>query len=183
MHRSLNFDRLHNHWLAVQVRSGWEVKSACGLRERGYEEFVPLYQQKRSWSDRTKVVQVALFPGYIFARFHGGNLPPIISVPGVIRLVSAGDRPVPVDDSEIEALQAANRTGTTCGPCSFLEAGQQVEIRSGALSGIRGTLVRFGNKQRLVISVSVLKQSMFVEIDGYDVVAVSPKKLSVPHPR
>ncbi len=174
MQRTLDFDGLDNRWLAVQVRSGWEVKSARGLRERGYQEFVPLYQRERNWSDRTKVVQTALFPGYVFARFSIGNLTPIVSVPGVIRLVGAGNRPVPIDDSEVEALQTTNRTGITRGPCSFLEVGQQVEVRSGALFGMRGTLVRFGNKQRLVISVSVLKQSMFVEIDGCDVVAAPP---------
>jgi transcription antitermination factor NusG len=168
---NFDFDRLHNHWLAVQVRSGREIGTAAGLRERGYEEFVPLCQQKRRWSDRTKVVNVALFTGYVFCRFDAANPYPIISTPGVLTIVGGKHSPVPVNNSEIEALQISDRAQAECRPCTFLDVGQRVEIRSGPLSGLSGIVVRFKNRHRLIISISLLRKSVAIELDSHSVAA------------
>lgn len=168
----LQLENLDNRWLALQVRSKWETRAAFGLQSRGYEYFVPLYQQKRLWSDRSKIVEVPLFPGYVFFRFNAQNEQPVISIPGVLRFVGTGNSPVPIADHEIEALQITTKSAVTYGPCKYLEQGQQVQIRNGSLAGMRGSIERIKNKQRLILNVSLLRKSMFVEVDGYDVVIV-----------
>jgi hypothetical protein len=80
---------------------------------------------------------------------------------------------VPIDDSEIEALQMTARAGLAWGPSSFLKLGQEVQIRLGPLAALRGKIVRFKNKQRLILSVTLIQKSVFVEIDGYEVVPVA----------
>jgi transcription antitermination factor NusG len=169
----LGFENLDQRWLCVQVRSGWEFRSALGLKERGYEHFVPTFKQKREWSDRTKIVEVPLFTGYLFLRFDARNDHPVVTVPGVIRFVGTGKMPTPIDNAEIEALQLATRAGLTCGPCAFLAVGQEIEIRLGPLASLRGKIVRFKDKQRLILSVNLIQKSVFVEIDGYEVTPVS----------
>jgi len=135
---------------------------------------VPLFKQKRRWSDRVKIVNVPLFTGYVFLRFIRENAHPVITTPGVLRLVGTAGGPTPIDDSEIEALQLATRSGLHYGPCAFLRVGQEVEIRAGPLASLRGKIVRFKNKQRLVISVNLIRKSVFVEVDGYEVVTIAP---------
>jgi transcription antitermination factor NusG len=81
---------------------------------------------------------------------------------------------MPVEDWEIEALQRATMTAATYGPCAFLEVGQEVEVRNGPLAGLRGSIVRFKNRLRLIISVSLLKKSVYVEIGSYEVTAIGP---------
>ncbi|HEY2389784.1 MAG TPA: transcription termination/antitermination NusG family protein [Candidatus Angelobacter sp.] len=169
----LNLKELDNRWLALQVRAGWEIRCAYLLRERGYTEFLPLYQQKRKWSDREKIIPVPLFTGYLFLFFEANNRESITSVPGFIRFVGTGNTPVPIDDGEINALQIATTASVGHGPCAFLEVGQEVEVRNGPLAGLTGKIVRFKNKLRLVLSVAMLQKSMFVEIDGYEVAAVA----------
>lgn len=169
-----DFENLDRRWICIQVRSGCEFRSALGLKERGYESFVPVFEQKRQWSDRTKVVQVPLFTGYVFLRFNASNAHRVVTVPGVIRFVGTAGMPTPIEDSEIEALQLTARAGLVCGPCSFLEVGQEVQIRLGPLASLRGKILRFKNKQRLILSVNLIQKSMFVEIDGYEVVPVTP---------
>jgi len=170
---TLDLERLNNRWLAVQIRSGWEIRTAYALRERGYEEFLPLYQKMRRWSDRTKTVQIPLFTGYLFVRFNSQNSYPVLSTPGVIRFVGVGNAPVPVDDSEIGALQITHKAAAHSGPCSFLVVGQQAEIRSGPLRGLTGIVVKLKNRYRLILSVRLLMKSVFVEIDDHDVSPVS----------
>lgn len=169
----LDFENFDQCWLCLQVRSGWEFRSALGLKERGYEHFIPTFKQKREWSDRTKIVEVPLFTGYVFLRFDARNDHSVVTVPGVIRFVGTGKMPTPIDNAEIEALQLTTRAGLTCGPCAFLAVGQEVEIRLGPLASLRGKIVRFKNKQRLILSVNLIQKSVFVEIDGYEVTPVS----------
>jgi len=52
---------LNAAWYAVAVRSNFERIVAQSLRQKDYEIFSPAYQSKRQWSDRTKVVECALF--------------------------------------------------------------------------------------------------------------------------
>lgn len=166
------FENLDGRWLCVQVKSGGECRSALGLRERGYETFVPVFEQKRRWSDRVKIVQVPLFTGYVFLRFNAASSWPAVSAPGVLRFVGTGKTPTPIEDSEIEALQVTIQTGLHYGPCAFLEVGQEVEVRLGPFTSLRGKIVQFKNKQRLILSVNLIQKSVLVEVDGYEIVPI-----------
>lgn len=55
-------------WFVIQVRPRYEKIVASVLRAKGYEEFLPLHTARRRWSDRTKELEVPLFPGYLFCR-------------------------------------------------------------------------------------------------------------------
>lgn len=170
----LNYADLEGRWIALQVKAGWELKSALALRERGYEEFVPTYWHKREWSDRTKVVQRPLFTGYIFLRFITRFQHKIISVPGVLRFVGTGHCPSSIDDSEIQALQIACRAHSQFLPTTFIDIGQPVTVHSGPLRGLQGKVVRFKKTDRLILSVALLKLSVFVEVDRALVSALPP---------
>jgi transcription termination/antitermination protein NusG len=158
--------RLNNRWLAVHVRTGREISIACSLTLRGYEQFVPCYPRLRRWSDRTTTIRSPFFPGYVFLRFDSGNRCAIVTIPGVIGFVGTGKDPVPIEDSEIEALRMIADRALAFGPCQFLRIGETVQIQEGPLSGLRGIVLRFKGKTRLVVSVALLKQSVYVEIES-----------------
>ena len=65
MYRTPGSDEF-NEWFAFRVRPRHEKQVSIALREKGFIEFLPLYKSKRQWADRTKVVAMPLFPGYIF---------------------------------------------------------------------------------------------------------------------
>ena len=103
----------HHPWYAIHVQSKFERAASRILHDKGYEEFLPLYRAKRQWSDRVKEVDLPLFPGYFFCRIDiTERLLPIVTTPGVVRIVSAGNTPVPVSDCEIESYSGC----TTFGP-------------------------------------------------------------------
>ena len=56
-------------WFAVRTATGREKSVSQQLQSKGYEDFLPQYRSKRQWSDRTKDVEIPLFPGYLFCRF------------------------------------------------------------------------------------------------------------------
>src|ERR1022692_3567069 len=56
-------------WFAVVIRSNQGEVASTALQNLGYEQFQPTRTVRRQWSDRVKVIQEPLFPGYLFCRF------------------------------------------------------------------------------------------------------------------
>ncbi|HKW34975.1 MAG TPA: transcription termination/antitermination NusG family protein [Candidatus Acidoferrum sp.] len=166
-----NVDR----WYALQLRSRWETSTAALLSCKGYQTFLPTYKNEKRGSSRSKEAQAPLFPGYLFCRFNVCDRLPVLITPGVISVVGMGRMPIPVEESEIEAIQRMVSTGMRVEPCPYLEVGQRVLIEDGALSGVEGVLTSFKGTQRIVVSISLLRRSVALEIDRCAVSAVRPK--------
>ena len=78
---------------------------ARALRQRDLEAFLPLYQVKRRWSDRYRLVDLPLFPTYLFCRLSHGEHSVALQVPGVRSVVGRMEGPEPIDEREIEAVR------------------------------------------------------------------------------
>ncbi len=79
--------------------------------------------------------------------------------------MGVGKTPVPIDESEIAAIQATVKSGLPRQPWPFLEIGHRVRIEYGPLCGVQGILLGFRGHQRLVLSVTLLQRSVAVQID------------------
>lgn len=152
-------------WFAIHCRSRREKMVSEALQSQGYEDFLPLHIVKRRWSDRTKELEQPLFPGYLFCRLDFEKRLPVLQVPGVVSIVGFGAAPFPVKQEEVEAVQAVLRSGLHLSRWSGVPIGTPVEIETGPLAGVRGTLVEFKRQQQLVVSVTLLQRSVAVEID------------------
>jgi transcription antitermination factor NusG len=152
-------------WFAVRVQSKFEHLASARLNGKGYEEFLPLYSARRRWSDRIKHLDLPLFPGYLFCRFDVRDRLPILTTPGVVGIVGAGKLPIPVAETEIEAVKAILRSGLAALPWPFLNVGSKVYIEGGPLAGIEGIITNTDKVYRLIVSVSLLQRSVSVEID------------------
>lgn len=153
-------------WYALQTRSRYEHFAAVHLRSKGYEPFLPVYTCRRRWADRMKNVELPLFPGYIFCRFSLLNRLPILITPGVIQAVGSGKHPLPIEDAEIAAIRAVVRSELPRQPWPFLQVGQKARIAHGPLCGLEGILLGLKGNHRLVLSVSLLRRSVAVDVDS-----------------
>jgi transcription antitermination factor NusG len=154
-----------SRWFAVQVRTGREHSATKHLRTRGYDVFLPCYQEQRRWSDRVKQVECALFAGYVFCRMAPEVTGKILTAPGVIRIVGNRTGPLPVSASEIQAIQRIVETIRTAEPWPFVLAGDRVRLETGPLRGLEGLVISVKSRHRLIVSVSLLQRSVAVEID------------------
>jgi transcription antitermination factor NusG len=148
----------------VQVRKRLEKSVALGLRQKGYEEFVPMHELGRSCRGANR--EEALFPGYVFCCIGGGKYGLVVTTPGVIRILGAGSCPTPIDPVEINSLRLSCETGHRVVPCEFLNVGDWVTVEDGPLAGAVGILMERRNEQRLIISVSQCMRSVAVEVSG-----------------
>lgn len=166
-------------WFALQVRTRWESSTALLLDGKGYETLLPTYAASRRWNGHVKQVRSTLFPGYVFCRFDVQKRLPILVTPGVIAIVGRGKTPLPVDETEIAAVQRVVSSGLRAEPWPFLEMGQRVRIESDSLKGLEGVLVNVRGNQRIVVSVSLLRRSVALEIDRSCVRPVVPVRRSL----
>jgi transcription antitermination factor NusG len=91
-----------------------------------------------------------------------------------VRILGDGwDRLAPVPTKEIDVLQNLLSTDRAVVPYPFLRVGQRVKVVRGPMIGVEGLLVQTQpDKGRLVISVSLLQQSVAVNVDCADVSAL-----------
>lgn len=161
-----------DQWFTLQVVPRHERNVDAILGHKGCEHFFPTHQVRRKWSDRTKLVQLPLFPGYVFCRSCYSLMDVARSTPGVIRVVSFGGKPHPVSSEEINALQLVVQVQRDVCSVPYLNAGRKVRVITGPLSGVTGIIVRIRRRERLIVSVDLIMKSASVEIDASEVVPI-----------
>lgn len=157
-------------WYALKVRTRSEDLAATVLRNRGYEPFAPMYNERRKYSDRIKAVQAPAFPGYIFCRFSPQEKGPVLSSPAVAYIVGLAGTATPIADSEIDAIRRGIDAGAR--PIAYPSIGQRVVVQYGSLAGVEGVLTRIGGENRLTLSVHLLQRSVSLTIDRDQVLAL-----------
>jgi|SRR5580704_1883765 transcription antitermination factor NusG len=164
---------LSEAWYAVYTKFKHEKSVASLLERKDLHVFLPVYRTMHRWSDRNKLVILPLFPCYVFVRTGLDRKLDVLRTAGVRWFVEIGGHACFVPEAEIEAVRKICATGDRVQPHPFLKDGNPVRIRTGALAGIEGLLVRIKNQSRVVISVQLLQKSVSVEAELANLEALS----------
>jgi transcriptional antiterminator NusG len=156
-------------WYPLQTRYQCEKKVDAALRDEGFESFAPMQLEARRWSDRTKLVEAPLFPGYTFVRMEAEPklLVKVLRLPGLVRFVTSGRELVAVPDGEMETVRALVQSNTSYEPGPFPVVGERVRIHGGCLEGIEGVLTAQTGRGEIVISVGAIQRSLKVPLGSY----------------
>jgi len=173
------------NWYAVYTRHQHEKSVAEILTIKGFDALLPLYQVRRRWQDRVKLISMPLFPCYVFVKGGLERRLDIVTTPGIHALVSNAGQPAPIPAAEIDAIQRAVESGCRVEPHPLLKCGAWVRVKRGPLEGVEGILERKKSLHRLVLSVEMLGKAVAVEVDGFQVERLSRdrRSLSFSYPR
>jgi transcription antitermination factor NusG len=163
-------------WWVLYTRHQHEKTVAEMLSEKGFEVFLPLYESIRRWKDRKKLLNLPLFPCYVFVQGGIDRRLQVVTTPGIYTILFHGERVAIVPEAEIQAIRRVVEGKFRVEPHPFLKCGERVRVTRGSLEGVEGILVRKKNLCRLVISVDMMAQSVAVEIDATDVEPVIARK-------
>jgi transcription antitermination factor NusG len=156
------------HWFAAYTNSHHEKRVASYLAERRLESFLPLYATRHRWKNGCEMnLELPLFPNYVFVRIASRERVRVLEVPGVVSLVGFGRTLAPLPDFEIEALRSGLGR-RKLEPHPYLVIGERVRIRTGAMIGMEGVLVRKKNNFRVVLALEAIMQCVAVEVDAVD---------------
>ena len=159
------------NWYALYTCARHEKRVANQIERRNFSCFLPLYRSVRRWKDRRKELELALFPSYVFVRMELEKRLQVLQLPGVVRLVSFNGQPVALPADEIEALQERLSGNVKVEPHPYLRAGRRVRVRSGAMQGLEGIVVRRKDRCRVIFSIDLIQRSVAVEVDEADLEA------------
>jgi transcription antitermination factor NusG len=158
------------HWYAIQTRSRHEKMVVRQLQEQGVTTFLPITTQVRQWSDRRKLVDFPLFPGYAFVRmlYTPEQRLQVLRTEGVVNFVGTGGHGVAIPEKQIDDIQTILASKIPCESYPFLKIGQRVRIRGGALEGTEGILVGHDRERMLIVSIELIQRSVSIRLHGYD---------------
>jgi transcription antitermination factor NusG len=162
-------------WHALYTRHRHEKAVAHILSNKRFEVFLPLYWTVHRWKDRNKQLWLPLFPCYVFLKGGFERQLDILNTPGVHSVVTSASRFAVIPDEEINVLRQMIENSTRVEPHPFLKCGDRVRVKSGALAGVEGILIRKKGQFRLVVSVEILGKSAAAEIDVSTVERVSSR--------
>ena len=160
-------------WYEIYTNSRHEKVVAKQLQDRSIEAFLPLYRSLHRWKDRRQLVELPLFPSYVFVRIDAQKRLRVLEVSGVVSLVSFNGEPDALPEQEINALRNGLENEIYAEPHPYLRVGRKVRVVRGPMAGAEGILSRKKDKCRVVISIDVLMRSIAVEVDGADVEPIS----------
>jgi transcription antitermination factor NusG len=116
--------------------------------------------KKRRWSDRVKMVDFPMIPGYIFARIDWqSENRTLFQCPGIKGCIreGGGGRPAIMPDVEIESLKIVeSRAQDLRVNAENYMPGEPVRIANGPMKGLVGTVERAKSRTRVYIRLSLL---------------------------
>lgn len=126
---------IQRDWYVVYSKPHKEEQAQFHLRMKNLDVFFPRLDLVRVAEKRKRIIP--LFPNYLFVRIHLPTEFHYVSwSPGVKRIVSFGDMPIPLDESVVDFLKQQTDADGVIKACSQLRPGQEVEIRGGPFDGL-----------------------------------------------
>lgn len=159
-------DSAYVPWLVLRTRSRQERVVESFMRQRGVSTFLPKRNDFRCWHDRTKVLETALFPGYVFVQPRPEQFDILRYVRGSCGLLTSAGKPAQIPDTDMEAVRIMVGSGALLEVNTHLVRGQRVEVIAGPFLSAQGDFVRVTGHQRLIINADLLGRSVSVEIDA-----------------
>ncbi|MCL9770704.1 UpxY family transcription antiterminator [Flavobacterium sp. HXWNR69] len=137
------------NWYVLYTKARNEKKVADRLTQLGVENYCPMVEEVKQWSDRKKKVSCPLFSSYVFVRLPEHERDVVFQVPGVVRYLFWLGKPAVVAAAEIADLQRRLLEGYQKVTVAALERGSVITLDSGYFKGqeavvdeVRGRRVR-----------------------------------------
>ena len=140
-------------WFVAHTKSRCEVKASDFFKKNGVESYVPVFEEKRQWSDRTKKIITPAISGYIFFKLEKADYSFINLNPFLRNVVRRFGQAVEIHGSEIQTMKDCLKHYTE--NLSF-RAGDSVKVLSGVLKNKNG-LVDGVDNNYLILLVNSIK--------------------------
>lgn len=163
-------------WYIVHTYSGHENKVAKSITQRiesmGFEDrifdiIVPTRDTVKVSQGKKENVKEKIFPGYVLVKMILDDESWLLvrTTQGVTAFIGAGNKPTPISDKEVEAIQKFMKTEEPLYKTAFT-VGEAVKIVDGPFADFLGTIDNIDEaKGKLKVLVSIFGRETPVELD------------------
>ncbi|MGA7991122.1 MAG: transcription termination/antitermination NusG family protein [Thermoanaerobaculia bacterium] len=150
-------------WGVAHVKSRTEKALARHLAGLRIPFYLPLWERRVRRGGRSFTSYNPFFPGYVFLRGSAANRAEALRSNLIVRLLDVPDQALL--DAELCQLRNLQETGAPLIPFPWLGPGDAVRIEEGPFRGYFGVIEREKGAQRLIVSISMLRRSVAVELE------------------
>jgi len=163
-------------WYIVHTYSGHENKVAKSLKQRvetmGFKEkifdiIVPTRDTIKVVQGKKESIKEKIFPGYVLVKMVLDNESWLLvrTTQGVTAFIGAGNKPTPISEKEVEAIQKFMDMDEPLYKASFT-VGEAVKIVDGPFADFLGTINDIDETRgKLHVLVSIFGRETPVELD------------------
>jgi len=163
-------------WYIIHTYSGHENKVAKSLKQRvesmGFETrifdiIVPTRNTIKVSQGKKETVKEKIFPGYVLVKMILDDESWLLvrTTQGVTAFIGAGNKPTPISDKEVEAIQKFIQTDEPLYKTAFVK-GEAVKIIDGPFTDFLGAIDDIDEaKGKLKVLVSIFGRETPVELD------------------
>ena len=153
-------------WNVIYTMPNQEKKIIESLSKININSYSPFIKTTRQWHDRKKVIEIPLFPAYVFVKVtRVEDYHKVFSINGVINWVKYNSRAAVVDQSVIDNIKIlVNGDKHVEVVTGKFEAGELAFINEGPLCGFTCEMVKYNGKEKALVRVSLLNRNILVDL-------------------
>ncbi len=158
-----------HHWHVAFTDSRAEQDTCAEIRDIGFDAFTPMERHKRFRHGRKTIVETALFPRYLFARFDSDDphWAAILDIDGVCDVLSNQGQPSPLPEQIVPKLKRMEQNGLfdfTQAPNPFPPGTLARTDDDGPFADLLVRIKRVRTSDRLDVLLTYLGREMTVNI-------------------
>lgn len=163
-------------WYIVHTYAGHENKVArsleqrvetMGFQNRVFDIIVPTRETIKVSQGKKENVKEKIFPGYVLVKMILDDETWLLvrSTQGVTAFIGAGNKPTPISEEEVAAIQKFMKQATPTFQANF-SVGEAVKITDGPFADFLGTIDNIDDARgKLRVLVSIFGRETPVELD------------------
>lgn len=153
-------------WYLIYTMSQQENKVARELSQKKIHYFLPKIKTTRQWNDRKKIVEVPLFPSYIFVKLDSSKTYfESQNINGVCFFVKIEKKIIKVSQTIIDQLDLIIMAGTNIRVLDkHFPVGKTFCISEGTLRGLYCEIVKYEGKEKILVRVYLLNRDILIDL-------------------
>jgi transcriptional antiterminator RfaH len=157
-------------WRVLHSKPRQEKSLARYLHAAGLQYYLPLIARRNRIRGRIITSRVPLFTSYVFLRADPAERVLALASNRVVQVLEVGDQNRLLRD--LRQIDTLLGSGAPIAPEARLAPGDEVEVTSGPLAGLSGTIVRTASGRRFVVKVDFIQQGASVMLDDFALIPV-----------
>lgn len=155
----------NRNWWVLHTNPRQEKCLARLLHSNRVPFYLPVISRRSLVRGRTMTSHIPLFTSYLFLLGTEEERIRALATHRVVQSLKVPDQERLWQD--LQQIYRLIETGAPITPEDRLEPGMRVEICSGPLSGLKGTIIRTASRRRFVVQVDFIHRGASVEVDDF----------------
>lgn len=152
-------------WFAVYTRYRSEKYVCDRLTKKGIENYVPLLKYTRVYTRKKKLVELPLISCYIFVYITKEEYVKVLQTENVISFLKLRGSLISIPQKEMDIMKwVVGEELVEKVHNGKIDKGSKVEIISGNLTGIKGTVVKRKSKKYVQVALETLGYTLEINV-------------------